>query len=52
MFSFGENTMNIGERNVEAVKQKLKEMVFRYWQATPVQIMEERLNLTSLQVFC
>lgn len=26
MFSFGENTMNIGERNVEAVKQKLKEM--------------------------
>lgn len=26
MFSFGENTLNIGERNVEAVKQKLKEM--------------------------
>lgn len=26
MFSFGTNTMNIGKRNVEAVKQKLKEM--------------------------
>ncbi len=26
MFSMGSNTMNIGERNVEAVKRKLKEM--------------------------
>lgn len=26
MFSFGNNSMNIGERNVLAVKQKLKEM--------------------------
>lgn len=26
MFSFGQNSMNIGERNVDAVKQKLKEM--------------------------
>ncbi|MCX9026367.1 MAG: chemotaxis protein CheD [Candidatus Methanoperedens sp.] len=26
MFSIGTNTINIGERNVEAVKQKLKEM--------------------------
>jgi chemotaxis protein CheD len=26
MFSFGNNSMNIGERNVEGVKQKLKEL--------------------------
>ena len=26
MFNFGQSTMNIGEKNVEAVKQKLKEM--------------------------